>query len=676
MVIRTLILTVVLTIASALPGWAASNPDGVAVIIGNKNYTSSVPAVDYAHNDAEAIKRYVVDVLGYREGNIMDLRDATQSQLLSVFGNERTHEGKIWQYVKANKSDVVVFYSGHGVPGQKDKRGYLLPVDADPDTPEINGYPIDLLYENLSKINARSTTVFLDTCFSGESAKGMLIKASSGINIVPRIPAVTKGMIVITAAQGDQLASWDDEAKHGLFTEHLLDALYGKADGNGDGKITVDEIKAYLDDEMTYAARRRFGRHQQVTVMGDSGLVFASFSPGSALKRIRVVPQEQTAPALPFKVMALDEEMVAVKTANVREIPSTEGDRIGRVNAGMVIGVTGTTSVDGSSWYRVALDDGQTGYVFGNLLDEVPVIATTPPPESDTQIAVGLYYNPGDTFRDCADCPEMVVIPAGSFMMGSTKPEQDWAVNQGAKREWLTNETPRHRVTIPTKFAVGKLEITRGQYSRFVRATGRDSGDGCWYYDEEWKKDASKNWRSPGYDQSDTHPVVCVNWNDAKAYVKWLSRETGQDYRLLSESEWEYTARAGTDSIRYWGNDKANTEACRYGNVADKDGNWSNAFECGDGFKFTSPTGNYHPNNFGVYDVLGNVWEWLEDCYEDSYRNAPSNGSARTGSNSCKRVLRGGSWYNSPWILRSANRVRDSAVERSYLSGFRIARTL
>ncbi|MBW7996814.1 MAG: caspase family protein [Candidatus Glassbacteria bacterium] len=275
---RWLALAVVLVLVA--PTWAAENKNGVAVIIGNKTYQGHIPAVDYAHNDAEAIKRYVVDILGFREGNIIDLRDATQAQFLSVFGNERTHQGKLYQYVWPGKSDVVVFYSGHGVPGLKDRRGFLLPVDADPDTPEINGYSLDLLYGNLSKVEARTTTVFLDTCFSGDSAGGMLIGSASPIRIVATMPSLAKGMTVITAAQGGQLASWDDDARHGLFTEHLLQALYGKADANGNGKVTVKEIKAHLDEEMTYAARRRFNRLQQATVLGDTDRVLASYPPG------------------------------------------------------------------------------------------------------------------------------------------------------------------------------------------------------------------------------------------------------------------------------------------------------------------------------------------------------------------------------------------------------------
>ena len=277
---------------------AVENRDGVAVIIGNRTYASSVPAVKYAFNDAEAIKRLVTGSLGYRAGNVIDLRDATYAQLRAVFGNETTPEGKLFQFVRPGRSDVVVFYSGHGVPGLKDKRGYILPVDADPDNPELNGYPLDLLFDNLAKIEARSVTVFIDACFSGASDGGMLIESASPVFIKGTVPVATGAMTVITAAQGSQLASWDHEARHGLFTEHLLQAFYGKADGksygNGDGRITAREIKAYLDDEMTYAARRRYNRHQKSSLMGPEDRVLATYAPGQFPERPSLA---RTAPA-------------------------------------------------------------------------------------------------------------------------------------------------------------------------------------------------------------------------------------------------------------------------------------------------------------------------------------------------------------------------------------------
>ncbi len=273
---------------------AKTNKRAVAVIIGNKDYEDRIPDVEFAANDANAFRKFVVDVLGYDPENIIDLRNATKAQLEAAFGNRVTHEGKLWRYLDPKgRSDVVVFYSGHGVPGLKDKRGYLLPVDADPNSPEINGYPVDTLFDNLSKLEARSMSVFLDACFSGESHEGMLVRATSGITISPKLPTKTPTkMSIITAAQGDQVASWDFKAKHGMFTRHLLDALYGQADkgeyGNGDGKVALSEVKEYLDDFMTRAARREYGRHQNAWVNGDDGIVLTT-PPKGAVRPTKVV---------------------------------------------------------------------------------------------------------------------------------------------------------------------------------------------------------------------------------------------------------------------------------------------------------------------------------------------------------------------------------------------------
>jgi hypothetical protein len=250
----------------------ASNPDAVAVIIGNSKYGKRLPTVDFAHNDAEAIKLLAVEILGISEGNIIDMRDVTLADMEGVFGNSRTYKGTLWRWVRPRESDVFVFYSGHGVPGLNDGRQYLLPVNGDPDKAEIGGYPVELLYSNLNKLDARSVTVFLDACFSGESSSGTLVRDASGIRVTPReTPEVP--LTVVSAARRDQVASWDKEAQHGLFTKYLLEALYGAADGkrygNGDSRITLSEVKVYLDREMTYAARRNFGRDQQATVIGN-----------------------------------------------------------------------------------------------------------------------------------------------------------------------------------------------------------------------------------------------------------------------------------------------------------------------------------------------------------------------------------------------------------------------
>lgn len=247
------------------------NPYAVAVIVGNRNYGANAPSVDYAYNDADSIKQFMLEVLGLNEKNIIDLRDVKRADLETVFGNDRTPKGKLWQWVRPRQSDVYVFYSGHGLPGLKDGREYLWPVDGNINTPEIFGYPLELLYRNLDQIEARSVTVIIDACFSGESSRGTLIRGASGVRVTLKSKAESQFTILTATSQG-QVASWDDENGHGLFTKHLLDALKGAADekpyGNGDGQVTLQEIKNYLDSEMTYAARRRFGREQNATVSG------------------------------------------------------------------------------------------------------------------------------------------------------------------------------------------------------------------------------------------------------------------------------------------------------------------------------------------------------------------------------------------------------------------------
>ena len=260
----------------------------------------------------------------------------------------------------------------------------------------------------------------------------------------------------------------------------------------------------------------------------------------------------------------------------------------------------------------------------------------------------------GDVFRDCAHCPEMVVVPSGSFMMGSPPSEEG---------RW-DGEDPVHRVTIGARFAVGVYEVMRGEFGRFVSSTGR-SMDGCWTLDVfEWNEDGS--WRSPGFSQTDLHPAVCVSWEDARAYVDWLSGETGEAYRLLSEAEWEYVARAGTTTRYHWGDDIG--------------WNLANCYSCGSRWddKGTSPVGNFGANAFGLHDVHGNVWEDVEDCWNDSYAGAPLDGSAWKSGDCSSRVSRGGSWSNNPWNLRAAIRGSSPVTGdrgRHYNSGFRVART-
>jgi hypothetical protein len=260
------------------------NPYGIAVIIGNRNYSKfnhDLPNVDYALNDAQAMYDYVHTTLGYREGNIIYLKDATQAQLLSVFGIPGDPEGKLFNWVRPKQSDVFVYYSGHGVPGAKDGRSYLLPVDADPSTVQINGYLLETLYANLAAIPAKSFTVVLDACFSGSSAGGAVFQKASSITLrTVDTPNLLPNATIFSATGQNEVASWDQVAKLGLLTRAFLEGIKGAADsqgfGDGDGNITLAELKGFLTEEVAYAARRNYGRKQTPQITGQGNLIMAT----------------------------------------------------------------------------------------------------------------------------------------------------------------------------------------------------------------------------------------------------------------------------------------------------------------------------------------------------------------------------------------------------------------
>ena len=284
----------------------------------------------------------------------------------------------------------------------------------------------------------------------------------------------------------------------------------------------------------------------------------------------------------------------------------------------------------------------------------------------------------GATFRDCPNCPEMVVIPDGSFLMGSSAADttRDYAAMSALERffgrRYLDEEHPQHRVYISHAFALGKYLVTRGEFAAFVLATGYASAGGCTFYQPAgYRYHADGNWQNPGFPQTNRDPVVCVSWRDAQAYVHWLNvklqERTGSEdrlYRLPSEAEWEYAARAGQQTARWWGNDVDT-------NNADCNG-------CGsrwDGIG-TAPVGSFRANQFGLYDVLGNAGEWAEDCWHVNYDGAPIDETAWATGDCKSRVARGHDWSSEPFTLRSADRIGLGADREYNEIGFRVAKTL
>lgn len=251
-----------------------ARPDDVAVIIGNVNYGKTgkdIPDVTPARADAEEFKRYAMQALGIVEDNIIYLKDASQADMLITFGNETDHRGQLFNYVKPGISRVLVYYSGHGAPGGQSGRSYIVPVDAQASMIRFNGYPLSTLYRNLSKLPAESVTVVLEACFSGASDSGSVISNASPIYMKAKETIVPGNITIITAGGANQIASWEKDKSHSLFTKYFLLGMSGKADaepyGNGDGEVGYDELGRYLKGTMTYFARRYYGREQTAQIV-------------------------------------------------------------------------------------------------------------------------------------------------------------------------------------------------------------------------------------------------------------------------------------------------------------------------------------------------------------------------------------------------------------------------
>jgi formylglycine-generating enzyme required for sulfatase activity len=254
--------------------------------------------------------------------------------------------------------------------------------------------------------------------------------------------------------------------------------------------------------------------------------------------------------------------------------------------------------------------------------------------------------------------PELVLLPTGRYQMGSPEHERKVAMAAGSQPSWLARELPQHWVGIDKPIAMGRYPVTVGEWRAFVRATG-------------WSQGGDVDWDAPGFAQTDRHPVVGVNWFDAIRYVRWLSDATGKSYRLPSEAEWEYACRAGTRTAFSFG-DTITTDQANY------DGNFTyNGGARGEYRRGTTPVGMFPANPWGLYDMHGNVWEWVQDVIHDNYEGAPLDGTAwEEGGDQARRVLRGGSWLYNPRYLRSALRNGFSAALSNDIVGFRVVRDL
>jgi formylglycine-generating enzyme required for sulfatase activity len=606
--------TLLLCLALALPTtWAQKR---VALLVGNGQYQHESVLANPV-NDVRLLANvlrgaplnFKVEVLENQDRREMDLA-------IKRFVREST-----------GADTALLYYAGHGAQPTKGGRSYLLPVNAkavDDDSLEADGILAESIASQLEQqaIPAKLRLVVLDAC------RNTRLTSSSRSSVRGLAPPARTDSYTLIAYSTDA----NSVAQDGVGG---VNSPYAKALAQHLPRVAQEPVRVIFEDtakDVRTATRqaqapRTYGDLE--SRVGLDGLQVASLraepeppAPGPSAAQIEA--QAWTA--------AQRGNTTGVYNAYLREYP--DGSYAGAA--------------------RVAL---------ASLEPARPVQNTQPP-------------SAGQVVKDCDVCPELVVIPGGSFTMGSSAAEQALAKDGGVPDAVLRRESPQHTVSVRS-FAAGKYAVTKGQFAAFVRAKGyqteAEAGDGCYgLTDSGWKKDKAYTWRNVGFVQGDDHPVVCVSWNDTQAYIQWLNQTSGKTYRLLSEAEREYAARAGSQTAYWWG-ETINTAQANYDGTGKS---YNNSAE-GEWRKSTVPVSSFRANPFGLYSVHGNVWEWVEDCFHANYSGAPSDGSAwTTGCRGNSRVLRGGSWGLDSAYLRSAIRYGITSDLRDNLIGFRIARTL
>jgi len=600
------------------PALAQTAETRVALVIGNAAYKAA--PLDNPLNDARAVSKELAE-LGFTVVSRENLRVAQIPEALREVRG-RLRPGSV----------ALFFYAGHGL--QIKGINYLPAVDAavegEDDVP-LQSLNLNQVLELMEDSKTRLNLVFLDACRNNPFVRSF----RSAANGLARVNAPS-GTLISFATRPGQVAL-DGTGKHGVYTEHLLREMV----------VPNQPIEQVLKGVVGGVKKSSKGKQEpwmEGSLEGD--FYFVGGAPAVGTGR---VAESAIGEAAAFELTFWDSIKASQKPADFEAY-------LAKYPAGQFVALA-----------RSRLSDLAAAHAPKASVREARTEAQPPMRES---VAAPAKSEPEKIVRDCAQCPELVLVPAGKFLMGTSRNE----LGSGE------TERPRHEVTIAKPFAIGRFEVTRAQYAAFVADSGYRTEGNChvWRDAANWEPQRGANWQDPNFRQGDDHPVVCVSWHDAQAYLAWLGRKTGKAYRLPSESEWEYAARAGTKTSRYWGDDSS--LACEYANVHDQDAQRAYRFgwephDCRDGFAETAPVGKFKPNAFGLFDVLGNVWEWTEDCLSTNYVNAPADGGVRVADDCPKRVYRGGGW-SGPALPRSGVRNGNAPGYRSQLLGFRVLRPL
>ena len=658
---------------AASPRPADSAPQSerrVALVIGNAGYKAAGISLPNPRNDAQDISA-VLATLGFEVVTAIDTSKRDMDFALQRFARLAT-----------DADSALFFYAGHAMQFQG--RNFLMPTDAElEDEISVRYQTVGLEEVRAALDRANGVKIMiLDACRNNPLANRLKqgVAASRTLATTRGLARIdkTQGMVVAYATAPDEVAQ-DGQGRNSPFTAALLKRLQepgleiemmfrrvasdvnAQTGGRQRPETYISLLSEYYLNQSDRIVWDRIKDQDDVAALRDFVSKYPS-SPRADFARNRLEVLER---------YAKEREDLArrAREDEQRKAAEAEAQRVVREAA------LRREAEEHVAALRLQEEQKRQEALREQRRTNRPQSQQAARPQAPALMTDLLSEpKPGEAFRDCSYCPEMVVVPAGEFVMGSSKEDID--NDLGA-----TNEGPQHRVLIKQPIAVGRFEVTRDQFETFVGASGHKIGDRCYTFENNTPRErADRSFRNPGYTQSGIHPAVCVNWPDAKAYVAWLSQRTGKAYRLLSEAEWEYVARAGSTLPHGFGKDA--TEICKYGNGADQSAKLAMLpsdyayMSCTDSYPYTAPVGSFKANALGLFDLLGNVWEWTEDCFYDDYVTAPSDGLARAATACQARTVRGGSWFSTGTSLRPAVRAKASDNARYDDVGFRVARAL
>lgn len=631
-----------------------------ALIIGNADYSESPlknPGND-ARDMADALEQ-----IGFDTTLVIDVDRRQMGKSIRDFGRKLRKRGGVGLF----------YYAGHGM--QIDNRNYLIPVDSpmeEEDEVPYESVDVGSVLAKMESAGNALNVIILDAC-RNNPFPSQFRSSSRGL---ARVEAPIGSLVVYSTAPGS--VADDGDGRNGIFTGHLLEQL------RTPGLSLQETVRR------TRAAVVKATERAQVPWESSSLLIDIAFTKPLAVKALQPNPEPAAPKAKPVTVInkkpeeAEDvEKLIAAKSFRTLTVKATPADarvRIMNIAAPYTPGI----ELDPSNTYDVYVthNDYQAWRETISLTkanNELHVVLT---PRNEAHELAGIKSKKQQPIvNNNPLTPALSRIRGGRFSMGCSNGDVTCEAY----------EKPAVNVTVED-FRMGQTEVTVGQFKRFVKASGyvtdaeKNAGGfkGCYVYRDvggisrstaKWNWDKSSSWKNPGFKQSDLHPVTCVSWNDALAYTQWLTRHTGVAYRLPTEAEWEFAARAGSTTRFQTGNSPDGL--CASGNGADKTvspkgSRWASHASCADNHWFSAPVATYAANPYELHDMQGNVWEWVEDTWTVNHNNAAIDGQANISGDPNKRVLRGGGWDGGTQQQRLSARRLGQVASRTSMIGFRV----